>query len=432
MKNIKNKLAAGMTQRPKKSKPDPKPKPEPEPETVYHIKSDHLGRIWATISWLYEKHGPIKVSGCSKIKEIIPLLNIKAEISDSPTEEALSTSEVYHHKYTPTNIIWNKNKTKNQICYHFDGKHNRKKLIPIEEQKDIIQYFENKGIKCVKLGPNVTLQQAVNELSKSILFVGVDSGFSHICHSVGTPCHIMARNRKRCGRFHSKQNPHNKHKTSNNFKTWYEQSNFRCSCGSPKFSSRIYKSVVTEDCYQLKSIQDKNFDYIIDIGANIGAFSIIANKIFNTSKIIALEANEKAYNDFLYNTKGLNNITVENVAVGNGCNMKMGEELYDNPGGISFVESDDGQKSITLAEIFNKYNVHSDIMLKLDCEGCEKFILTEENRHLLESCKYICAELHGENTKLQGFLKSFSNHTFKILRNKIRRKIMEVSLTRVS
>ena len=42
-----------------------------------------------------------------------------------------------------------------------------------------------------KLGPRYSLQQNVEFAASAEFFVGIDSGLSHLAHSVGVPVHLL-------------------------------------------------------------------------------------------------------------------------------------------------------------------------------------------------------------------------------------------------
>lgn len=86
---------------------------------------------------------------------------------------------------------WRIDRCQKKVCYQFDG-------ISAAEDKNpspvmsfaIKMFFKERGFKLTRLGGHITLKEAVQHLSECSLFVGCDSGFSHIAHSVGCPTYM--------------------------------------------------------------------------------------------------------------------------------------------------------------------------------------------------------------------------------------------------
>ena len=65
------------------------------------------------------------------------------------------------------------------------------------EQSDIEAFFRglhDHGFECIELGLPHSVGQNIANAASSACFVGIDSGMSHLCHSVGVPS-ILVRNR---------------------------------------------------------------------------------------------------------------------------------------------------------------------------------------------------------------------------------------------
>ncbi len=182
--------------------------------------------------------------------------------------------------------------------------------------------------------------------------------------------------------------------------------------------------------YDFDNIDFKEGDIVIDIGGNIGMISIYLAKKFPFLKIYAFEPVQANYNNFIKNIK-LNNIpegtiTVEHCAVTkDGRNVDLMVDV-ENPGGscITEVGADRSIKndtnvsvpSITLEDIFKKYNINHCKLLKMDCEGSEYEILYNTNPEILNRCENLRAEFHtseaiekqfGSVEKLLTFIKKY-------------------------
>lgn len=187
--------------------------------------------------------------------------------------------------------------------------------------------------------------------------------------------------------------------------------------------SKTIEIVTSEiDTYNFDTINFENGDIVIDIGGNIGMISIFLAKKYPFLKIFSFEPVKQNYDNFLMNIK-LNNIpdgiiTVENVAItSDRRNISLyippvntaASNIFDRYSNVSdFVESN--IESITLDDIFEKYNIEKCKLLKIDCEGSEYEILYNTNINNLIKCSHMRAEFHGTEDiqkKLYMYLKNY-------------------------
>lgn len=165
----------------------------------------NLGDHWATVSYLITRsyilreeqqlsryqHG---VDFKERFQEILTLLQgperSSVSLVDEPGTHEPDGYDVWAAPAWPTKPRWSPPKAgNNQVCYQFDGVSSAESKNPPPQDMDRI--LEAIGQGGVRLGNHQTLAQIVALLSESSLFVGVDSGMSHIAHSVGTPVIIV-------------------------------------------------------------------------------------------------------------------------------------------------------------------------------------------------------------------------------------------------
>lgn len=161
------------------------------------------------------------------------------------------------------------------------------------------------------------------------------------------------------------------------------------------------------------NIDFKEGDIVIDIGANVGMVSILLAKKFPFLKIYSFEPLKENYDNFIKNIE-LNNIpkgviTAENKAVTKDGRLITMSINSANKGGSSttdvisinsiMTKENSQVESITLEEIFKKYNINKLKLLKIDCEGSEYEILYNADTNLLKNIENLRGEFH-ENKNL--------------------------------
>jgi len=188
-------------------------------------------------------------------------------------------------------------------------------------------------------------------------------------------------------------------------------------------TSDTIKIVTTElesDCYGLERIKLQPTDTVIDIGGNIGMFSIYVKKKFGC-RVIAFEPVQLNYQQFkeniLLNGLSLSDIELHNVAITDkeGDKIKISTSLFNT--GASSEYTQGGFISTCLTETVDKYITSDCKYLKVDCEGAEYKIIPSI-LHKINQFKYIGIEYHklteDQDPKfLHGLLKSqFRGHVF--------------------
>ncbi|MBP0014390.1 MAG: FkbM family methyltransferase [Roseofilum sp. SBFL] len=150
--------------------------------------------------------------------------------------------------------------------------------------------------------------------------------------------------------------------------------------------------IVLNDTYGLKRFQ--NLESIVDIGANIGIFSIYAATLFPESKIIAYEPCSETFSNLKKNVDSFN-VEVYPCAVGQytgKVNLSIEGDLTacyvaNNNGSINSSQVCD---MISFQEIADKMDGSIDI-LKLDCEGSEYEIMQSPSFNCVQ---YVVGEFH--------------------------------------
>jgi len=154
-------------------------------------------------------------------------------------------------------------------------------------------------------------------------------------------------------------------------------------------AATCYREVVVDDFYGLFPIA-KTFqpNVIVDIGANIGMFSVLASLLFPQATIFSYEPNAETFTWLKRNAIGgkfvLNN---------SGVSSKSGFEFFD-PGSDSTLGMLN-QVGTLQVEVIGPHEVadgQAIDLLKMDCEGAEWEILRDGE--LIRRSARICMEYH--------------------------------------
>lgn len=149
----------------------------------------------------------------------------------------------------------------------------------------------------------------------------------------------------------------------------------------------------------------KTPDVIIDIGANIGTFSVYAAKKFPNAKIYAFEPGRKTYSALVENLQinGIKNVTpIQSAVADKRGKLKFFESsasglssLYASRKGSAEYEV----PTLSLDDVFTENAItHCDLM-KMDCEGAEYDIFFNTSKKTMDKISSISLEYHEDITK---------------------------------
>jgi FkbM family methyltransferase len=178
-------------------------------------------------------------------------------------------------------------------------------------------------------------------------------------------------------------------------------------------SKIIYDGFEEEELNFIKKILKKD-DVFVDIGANVGLFSLIASQVVgNKGLVIAFEPTLITFNRLLENISlnNLNNIQAINCGLSNESgelNFYISDNGYD--AWNSFAPSADNklQRTIkvnvsTLDKELKDVDKAKIKLVKIDVEGWEKFVLKGGEIFFNNYCPIIMVEFTDENTFNAGY-----------------------------
>jgi len=171
----------------------------------------------------------------------------------------------------------------------------------------------------------------------------------------------------------------------------------------PKFTTCLLREVISEKIYErYRSVQDG--DIVVDLGANIGLFPWSLRKK-NLERVVAVEPSQPLISALTNNMSKLPfPTTVFDYAIGNFTGEKvMGDNDWLASGTLGTLF-----KVKTFKDFLADANLDRIDFFKVDCEGGEYDIFTEENYEFLTTkVKYITGEWHLSYMKngLNEFIK---------------------------
>jgi FkbM family methyltransferase len=156
-------------------------------------------------------------------------------------------------------------------------------------------------------------------------------------------------------------------------------------------------STFIDSSYHLLPVKGKT---VIDIGANIGDTPIYF-ALRGASKVIGLEPFPKNYEMAKKNIE-LNNVSDRVTLLLAGCSANQGsitvDPNYPSTSASVLREFKQGISVplLTLDDILSNYNtsLSQEIVLKIDCEGCEYETIASTSRETLQKFSYILIEYH--------------------------------------
>lgn len=168
-------------------------------------------------------------------------------------------------------------------------------------------------------------------------------------------------------------------------------------------SFTFYENLIRKD-YLRGGIALRPGDTVVDVGANIGSFSVLAASIVGPGgRVISFEPVGETFGRLEENIalNGLCNVQRRRAAVDVECGVLelhtgvksafATAHLKDIPGNDRTVEV---VECLTLARVFEEYRIDRINLLKLDCEGSEHGIIESLTPDLAARIDQIAMEVH--------------------------------------
>jgi FkbM family methyltransferase len=157
---------------------------------------------------------------------------------------------------------------------------------------------------------------------------------------------------------------------------------------------------------------------IVDAGAYIGLSALFFAAKYPKAHIICIEPNKDNYAFLKRNTEGYKNITCLNTAVWNTSRLLEVKDYGHGHWGFVVEETDkesaESFTSTSISDLIKKYNINGIDILKIDIEGAEKEMFSNNFHAWLPRTKVIMIELHDHFKKgcSTAFYDALKQHNF--------------------
>jgi FkbM family methyltransferase len=144
---------------------------------------------------------------------------------------------------------------------------------------------------------------------------------------------------------------------------------------------------------------------VVDVGANIGCFTVLASKLVGPrGRVIAIEPEQSTYRQLLRNIalNKLSNVIPLNLAIGGSVGVitlhsdsnRLFSSIFSSVNGRAVEGTDQNIKMITLESLMNEHHIIRCDYLKLDCEGAEHEIIAGMSQTTADGIRQITMEVH--------------------------------------
>ena len=165
----------------------------------------------------------------------------------------------------------------------------------------------------------------------------------------------------------------------------------------------VVREIWEENVYEVKDTHFNLGGVVIDIGANIGTFSIYAAHFGAT--VYAIEPEPHNLEALKYNIE-INNMQDKIYSCPYAISDYKGTAIIHDSGGGSSIK-DDGAfgaevEVMSLDNFFTLYHINEVDVLKIDVEGAELEIILGASKENLQKCKYITMEFDIRTGRQMG------------------------------
>jgi FkbM family methyltransferase len=136
----------------------------------------------------------------------------------------------------------------------------------------------------------------------------------------------------------------------------------------------VVKETVCDDVYRLADLATGDLRVIVDVGAGLGDFAVLAGSTFPAAEILAFEPNPESFAVLERNLlrNHLSKVEARCIAVGTRSSYELARTRWSATGTVHARRSTRAVPALALQEIIGDREVD---FLKIDCEGSELEVL---------------------------------------------------------
>ena len=163
-----------------------------------------------------------------------------------------------------------------------------------------------------------------------------------------------------------------------------------------------------------------NPGFIIDGGGNVGLAALYFANVYPDAKIVSVEPESDNYNMLVDNTRAYDNIYPIQSGLWNKSTYLKVKNIGLDDWGFVVEECDkeDAEtfRALSIADIMTQYQADEIDILKLDIEGAEKEVFTNNYDRWLPKTKILIVELHDRMKAgcSSAFIKAMAQYNFTI------------------
>ena len=164
-----------------------------------------------------------------------------------------------------------------------------------------------------------------------------------------------------------------------------------------KYGIAILQASLTKHYQELESLKQKKIKIILDIGANVGTFSLLCNKMFYPKKIYSFEPIPLIFNCLKHNCAYYKNIEVFNIALSekNGISkmtFDSNNSIYSKFGNDKDTFNSIEIKTDSLKNFYTEKKLKKIDLIKIDVETFENLVLKGAS-DVLKNVRYLMLEV---------------------------------------
>jgi FkbM family methyltransferase len=163
----------------------------------------------------------------------------------------------------------------------------------------------------------------------------------------------------------------------------------------------IVKETFLDRFYERYGVPAADGWTVVDVGAGIGDFAILAARGHPNTRVVAFEPFPESFALLQENLRlnGVSNVQALPEAIGGqtgtlSLDLSSGEPLQFSTGGLPPPEKSLTVRCLSLADAFERQGIRHCDLLKLDCEGAEYEILFRAPDALMGRIEHLVMEYH--------------------------------------